>query len=291
MLRLGHSPDPDDAFMWWPLLAVDGAPPRLEAGGFRFEAVTQDIETLNQRAMRGELEITAMSCAQWPHVADRYALTACGASLGDGYGPKLVAREAMALDDLKRPDAVIAIPGERTSAMGAASLMLGPGSFRWAVTPFEAVIPRVAAGEFAAGLVIHEGQLTFKQAGLTLLADVGAWWKERTGLPLPLGVNAIRRDLADAHGPGALAAVTRTLRRSVEYALAHRDESIAYALRYARDMGAALADAFVELYVNKWTLDFGATGGAAVRRFLSELGAAGLVPNVDKVSFIAPEEV
>jgi len=284
ILRLAHSPDPDDAFMWWPLLEVDGRPPRIDTGRFRFESVVADIETLNRRSLLGDLEITAMSCAQYPHVADRYALTACGASLGDGCGPKLVARTP--LDPAALRDATIAIPGERTSAFGIARLMLGADGFRHAVVPFDEIIARVADGGYDAGLVIHEGQLTFREAGLHLVADLGAWWSDHTGLPVPLGVNAIRRDLARAFGPGTLEEVTATLRRSVEYALEHREASIAYALPFARDMGAERADEFVRLYVNSWTLDFGETGRAAVRAFLAELGAKGLAPVPSRVEFI-----
>jgi 1,4-dihydroxy-6-naphthoate synthase len=290
LLRIGFSPDPDDAFMWWPLLSVDGAAPALDTGRFRYEAVIDDIESLNGRSVDAELEITAMSCAQYPHVADRYALTACGASMGDAYGPKLVARSARTPESL-RHDAddgvVIAVPGERTSAFGALTLMLGAGSFRHAVVPFDSIIERVTAGEFEAGLVIHEGQLTFGDAGLHLVADVGAWWSGRHDLPMPLGVNAVRRDLADTHGEGTLAEITATLLGSVRHALEHRDESIRFALRYARDMGAERADEFVRLYVNRWTLDFGAAGRAGVLTFLEELHAAGLTPAVTEIDFVA----
>jgi 1,4-dihydroxy-6-naphthoate synthase len=287
LLRLGHSPDPDDAFMWWPLLERDGEPARLASPRFRFEAVAEDIETLNQRSMSGELEITAMSCAQYPHVRDRYVITACGASMGEGYGPKLVAREPIDVRSLRDGDSVLAIPGERTTAFATMSLMIGPGTFRYEVVPFEQVIERVAAGEFAAGLVIHEGQLTFKEAGLHLIADVGQWWSDRYELPLPLGINTVRRDLDEIGGRGTLADITRLLLDSVRHALDHRDESIAYAMRFARDMGEETADAFVSMYVNRWTLDFGNTGRQAVKVFLAELAAAGLTPTAEPLEFIA----
>ncbi|MCP3902109.1 MAG: ABC transporter substrate-binding protein [Planctomycetes bacterium] len=287
VLRLGHSPDPDDAFMWWPLLAREEGPSAVDTGRFRFEIVAEDIETLNLRSDAADLEITAMSCAQYPRVQDRYAITACGASMGDGYGPKLVAPEAVTVEDLRSGTVVLAVPGERTSAFGCVSLLLGPGSFDYRVVPFEQIIPRVAAGEFGAGLVIHEGQLTFAESGLRLLEDLGAWWSRREDLPLPLGVNAIRRDLATVYGQGALGEITAILRRSVEHALANRDESIRYALEFARGMDRDLADRFVSMYVNRWTLDFGDTGRRAVHRFLSALSEAGLAPPSAEVDFVA----
>jgi len=291
VLRLGHSPDPDDAFMWWPLLEQGGRPPRLDTGRFRFRAVPQDIEKLNLLSDRAELEITAMSCAQYPHVKDRYALTSCGASMGEGYGPKLVAARPMTVDELRSPDAVLAIPGQRTSAFGAVSLLLGVGSFRHEVVAFDQIIPAVAAGRFPAGLVIHEGQLTYAAAGLHLIEDLGAWWSRRHGMPLPLGVNAIRRDLEERYGAGTLGQVTALLRRSVEYALAHRAESIAHAMGFARGMEARLADEFVRMYVNRWTVQFGPAGEAAVKAFLGALHEAGLTPEAGEVDFVAPAAV
>lgn len=290
-LRLGHSPDPDDAFMWFPITGIAGAEPALDTGRFRFEAVQQDIETLNRRSDRGELEVTAISVAQYPHVSERYAFTSCGSSMGDGYGPRLVARANLPLESLRDGTATLAIPGRRTSAWLATGLMLGDASrVRATEVPFDQVIERVAAGEFDAGLVIHEGQLTFQNHGLVLLADLGAWWTSRTSLPLPLGGNVIRRDLEDRFGPGTLREVTATLLRSLNFALEHRDQAIDYALQYARGMDRALADQFVAMYVNKHTLDFGPTGREAVRRFLSEAEAAGLVPGSAGVDFINPTE-
>ncbi|NNM26079.1 MAG: ABC transporter substrate-binding protein, partial [Phycisphaerales bacterium] len=186
LLRLGHSPDPDDAFMWWPLTAADG--PFIDPGPYRFEAVLDDIESLNARAESGELEITALSCAQTPRVQDRYVLTSCGASVGDGYGPKLVARRPMTLEEVGQ--VTIAVPGERTSAFGGLCLMLGRNAFRYEVVPFDQIIDVVAEGRCEAGLVIHEGQLTFADAGLHLIEDLGVWWRRRSGQLLPLGVNA-----------------------------------------------------------------------------------------------------
>jgi 1,4-dihydroxy-6-naphthoate synthase len=325
VLRLGHSPDPDDAFMWWPLLAVDGRPPRIDTGRFRFEAVAEDIETLNARAqgdmpgvMRktdwrayqpnaparerqnstnspslalraGEtdlLEITAISCAQYPRVKDRYAITSCGSSMGEGYGPKLVARRPMTLDDLKRDAVTLAVPGERTSAFAVMNLMVGRGTFGFQVIPFDEIIPRVADGDFQAGLIIHEGQLTFAQAGLHLIADVGQWWWERCSLPLPLGLNVIRRDLDDVYGPGTMRQITGLLNQSLTYALAHRDESIEYAMRFARGMTHETADDFIRLYVNSWSANLGPRGQRAVRVFLRELAKAGLAPESGVVDFV-----
>ena len=290
VLRLAHSPDPDDAFMWWPLAGRGGAAPAVADPRFRYELVAEDIAELNRRSPAAELEITAMSCGQYPFVADRYALTACGASMGDGYGPKLVAGRPMRPEDLRDPDVVVAVPGEHTSAMMTTRLLVGPepGAFRYEEMPFERIIDAVREGRCAAGLVIHEAQLTFGDAGLHLVADLGAWWRETRGTLLPLGVNAIRRDLEEVHGPGTLAHVTRTLVRDLEHALAHRDESIAVALGYARDMGADLAGRFVDLYVNRFTLAFGDEGEAAVRTWLGELAAADLVPAVDGPDFVRP---
>jgi 1,4-dihydroxy-6-naphthoate synthase len=285
VLRLGHSPDPDDAFMWWPLLDR-GEGPRIDTGRFRFEAVTDDIESLNRRSSTAELEITAMSCAQYPHVSELYAVTACGASMGDAYGPKLVAREAVTMDSLRESGGPIAVPGRRTSAFGALSLILGTGGFRYEEVPFDRIIEAVAAREYDAGLVIHEGQLTYESSGLCLLVDVGAWWTGHHHCPLPLGLNTIRRDLDQRFGAGTLPEVTATLLRSVEYALDHRAESIAYALNFARDMGAELADSFIQLYVNQWTLDFGPTGTEAVRRFLDALHTAGVCPDPGPIDVV-----
>jgi 1,4-dihydroxy-6-naphthoate synthase len=290
LLRIGHSPDPDDAFMWWPLLEVDGAPPRLDTGPFRFEAVLEDIESLNRRSATADLEITAMSCAQYPFVRDRYAITACGASVGDAYGPKLVARAPGRPEDVCDAGTVVAVPGTRTTAFATLSLMLGPGRFRYEVVEFDRIIEAVASGQHEAGLVIHEGQLTFAEAGLHLLADVGSWWTGRHGCPLPLGLNTIRRDLEQQHGPGALSRITGLLQQSVEYALAHRAESVDYALRFARDMGADLADEFIGLYVNRWTLHFGDGGRAAVQQFLGALHEAGLAPEPGPVDLVEPPE-
>lgn len=286
LLRIGHSPDPDDAFMWYPLADLDGQGPKVPTAPYRFEHVLEDIQSLNERSQRGELEITALSIHQYAFVADRYALTSCGSSMGDGYGPMIVAPadRKLTLDDL--PNLKLAIPGLRTTAFLAASLLYaerGQKLKQYEPVMFDQIIPRVASGQFDAGLIIHEGQLTYADAGLACLIDLGQWWTDSRKLPLPLGGNAIRRDLADQFGP-----ICRILLSSIEYALGHREEAVAYALNYARDMGADLADRFVGMYVNDYTLDYGPTGRAAVQQLLDEATQAGLTPPVGAVDFVEP---
>ena len=285
-LRLGHSPDPDDAFMWWPLLELDGRPAAVSSPRFRFVAVPADIEALNRRAVAGGdlLEISAFSCATYARIAGRYALTACGSSVGDGYGPKVVARTARTADSLR--GARVAIPGEGTTAFMVTSLLVGPGSFRATAVPFKEIPHRVAAGEFDAGVVIHEGQLTFERDGLVLVEDLGRWWKARTGLPLPLGANGVLRDLDARHGPGTMAEVAALLERSIRHALDHREASIRYAMGFADGMTTELADRFVGMYVNHWTLDFGPTGRRAVAALLGAAADAGLLPRVADPEFV-----
>jgi 1,4-dihydroxy-6-naphthoate synthase len=289
-LQIGHSPDPDDAFMWYPLTGIDGGEPFIDTGRYHFTADPLDIESLNQRAERsGDLEITAISVAQFPFVADQYVITACGASMGEGYGPKLVAREQLSLDDLRNGERRVAIPGERTSAYLAFRLMLGMGLPNCEVVAFESIIDRVAGGEFDAGLVIHEGQLTFEQSGLVLIRDLGAWWTGETGLPLPLGANTIRRDLDDLHGPGTLLEICRLLESSVRFAMAHREQGLDYALQFGRGLERGLADEFVTMYVNERTLDLGATGREAIERFLNAAADSGLVPAIAGEKIIVSE--
>ncbi|MBI1826628.1 MAG: ABC transporter substrate-binding protein [Planctomycetes bacterium] len=275
-LTLGHSPDPDDAFMFYAL-----AKGRIDTGAWRFEHVLQDIQTLNERAMRGELDITAISIHAYPFVADRYALTACGCSMGDGYGPMIVAREPMAIEALRGK--TIAVPGERTTAFLALNLLLGRSSFRHSVVMFDQILSHVELGQADAGLIIHEGQLTYSRHKLHKIVDLGAWWKESTSLPLPLGGNCIRRDL----GNSAMTDVTRILRQSIEYSLAHRSEAVDHALAYARDMGKELADRFVGMYVNDWTLDYGEIGRKAVRELLRRGHEIGMVPKLNNIEFIS----
>jgi 1,4-dihydroxy-6-naphthoate synthase len=273
--------------MWWPLGGPQAEPPAaFDSGRFRYEPVPADIETLNRRAEQGDLEITALSCAQYPHVAKHYAVANCGASMGQQCGPKIVAGRALTTDELHEAGATLAVPGERTTAFAVASMLLGPGSFRYDVVPFDEIIGTVAEGKCAAGVVIHEGQLTFEQAGLHEVADLGMWWTARSGLPLPLGINLIRRDLDDCHGPGTLQQVTADLKRCLEFSLDHRDDAMAHALGCGRGLTPDLAERFVGMYVNRWTLDLGSFGQAAVRNFLQEAHQAGLVPDPGEVDFI-----
>lgn len=300
-LRIGHSPDPDDAFMWWPLAnftAPDGQKltPRIDTGRYDFQHVLEDIQSLNVRSEKAELEITAISIHQYPHVADKYALTSCGSSMGDSYGPMIVAKPGppASLDALKCPRCLkgrkLAIPGERTTAWLTTQILLAEHGLSkddvdWSFVMFDQILPRVASGEFDAGLIIHEGQITFQNQGLELLVDLGAWWTESRGLPLPLGGNCIRRDLVKS---GEAGAICRILLNSIEHALANREDAVAFALNYARDMQTELADRFVGMYVNDWTLDYGQRGRAAVNQLLKEGAEAGIVPAVGAVDFIEP---
>ena len=283
VLRLGHSPDPDDAFMWWPLFGIDGGAPEVSSDRFRFEQVEIDIEAANRRAEEGEdlLEITALSCGQFPRVADRYAITACGSSMGEGYGPKLVARSSMSMEDLEARSPRIAIPGRRTTAALTLGLRL-----QGVEVPFDTVPAVVREGEVDAGVVIHEGQLTYAEDGLHLLEDLGAWWSRRTGGPLPLGLNLVRRDLETMHGPGTLVEIAGLLEASVRHALEHRATSIEYAMRFGRGIPAEIADRFVELYVNRLTIDAGESGREAIRRLFEEAAEADLLPAAEEVSFL-----
>lgn len=274
-LTLGHSPDPDDAFMFYGL-----AKGKLDAKGWSFQHVLQDIQTLNERAMRGELDITAISIHAYPLVSDRYILTNCGSSMGDGYGPMVVTREPARIEDLRGKK--IAIPGERTTAFLALNLLLGRDSFSHEVVMFDEILDHVADGKADAGLVIHEGQLTYANQELKLVVDLGKWWKGSTGLPLPLGGNCIRRDLGDR----AIEEVTAILKQSIEYSLANREQAVAHALQYARDMGTDLADKFVGMYVNGWTVDYGDTGREAVRELLRRGAEIGMVPAMTSVDFV-----
>jgi 1,4-dihydroxy-6-naphthoate synthase len=273
ILRVGHSPDSDDAFMFYAL--THG---RIDTGDLDFVHQLEDIETLNQRALRGELEVSAVSIHAYAYLADRYALLASGSSMGDNYGPKVVTRGDWSLDELR--ERTIAIPGERTTAALALKLCLGP-HLRTTVIPFDRIIPAVLAGEADAGLIIHEGQLYYPDHGLRQVVDLGVWWQAQTGLPLPLGGNVVRRDLGDR----LVRDVARLLKASIQYALDHRQEALDYALTYARGLDPALADRFVGMYVNEWTVDYGDRGRQAVRTLLARAADAGLVPLVD-VQFV-----
>ncbi len=274
VITVGHSPDPDDAFMFYAL-----AHDKIDTGGLQFKHELQDIETLNRRALRGELDLTAVSIHAYAHLIDKYALLPSGCSMGDRYGPMVVARRPMTLDELR--GAHIAVPGTLTTAFLALRLLL-PQGFLYEVLPFDHILKAVEEGKYDAGLIIHEGQLTFQNQGLHLVVDLGVWWQEKTGLPLPLGGNAVRRDL----GPDLIRQVSRLLKESIRYVLDHRDDGLAYALGYARDMDKALADRFVGMYVNDWTLDYGPRGREAVRRLLDEGHKAGVIPSPAAVEFV-----
>jgi len=274
--RIGHSPDPDDAFMFFGI-----ASGRVDTGSFRIEQVLEDIEGLNRRALRQELEVSAVSIHAYAHLADAYALMPCGASMGDGYGPLVVAREPLTREALA--SATIAVPGTLTSAFLALRLCLGR-DFEHRIVPFDRILDVVAEGGADAGLVIHEGQLTYARQGLHRIVDLGIWWGERTGgLPLPLGGNAVRRDL----GLPAMRELTRILRDSIDYGLTHREEALAYALDFGRGLDGTLADRFVGMYVNDLTRDYGERGREAIRRFLREGAEAGVVPPLAQLEFVA----
>src|SRR5271168_2890828 len=245
LIRVGHSPDPDDAFMFHAL-----ANDKIDTGELRFTHELQDIETLNRRALKGELEVTAVSIHAYAHLLDKYALLPSGCSMGDKYGPMVVARKPMSIPELSK--CKIAVPGTMTTAFLTLRLLL-PDGFAHEVLPFDEILGAVEAGRYDAGLIIHEGQLTFQNQGLHLIVDLGVWWQEKTGLPLPLGGNVVRRDL----GLPMMRDISRLLKESIRYSLAHRQDALTYALNYARDMDRALADKFVGMYVNDWTLDYG----------------------------------
>ena len=274
LITVGHSPDPDDAFMFYAL-----AHDKLDTGELQFRHELQDIETLNRRALRGELEVTAISIHAYAHLLDKYALLPSGCSMGDRYGPMVVSRRPLSVDELQ--EARIAVPGTLTTAFLTLRLLLAQG-FTYEVLPFDQILAAVGEGRFDAGLIIHEGQLTFQNLGLHLVVDLGVWWQEQTGLPLPLGGNAVRRDL----GPQTIKDISRLLKESIRYGLDHREDALAYALRYARDMDKALADRFVGMYVNEWTLDYGQRGREAVRRLLQEGHKAGMIPSPVAVEFV-----
>ncbi|MBW3598352.1 MAG: ABC transporter substrate-binding protein [Planctomycetes bacterium] len=258
---------------------------KIDTGSYCFEHELVDIETLNRRAFQGELELTAVSLHAYAHLADKYVLCSCGASMGDDYGPMVVAREARPLEELR--SLVIAVPGTLTTAYLTLRLCLG-ADFEHVVVPFDEILDVVAAGEHEgraidAGLIIHEGQLTYADQGLKLIVDLGRWWREQTGLPLPLGANALRKDL----GVPVMRDVHRLLKESIRYGLEHRREALDYALGFGRGLDRSKADRFVGMYVNDWTLDFGPTGREAVRRLLAEGHASGVIPTLVEPEFVA----
>lgn len=281
-LSLGHSPDPDDAFMFYAL-----ARNLIPTGGLRFEHILQDIQTLNERATRGELDISAISIHAYAHVSENYALLPNGASMGDGYGPMLVARRMMDRGEIRRKR--IAIPGTMTSAHLALQLWIDcPGSeLDLVVVPFDRIFEIVRKGDADVGLIIHEGQLTYRNEGLHCCIDLGIWWGEQNGgLPLPLGGNVIHKRFPEP----VRRRVARILHDSIRYSLDHRAPAVAHSLAFARDMGLELADRFVGMYVNHWTLDYGERGRESIRRFLGAGQERGLLPKAPPLEFVRMEE-
>ena len=277
-LTLGHSPDPDDAFMFYGL-----ATGKITTPGFSFEHILQDIQTLNERATRGELDISAISIHAYAHVCDQYALLPGGASMGDGYGPLLVSKRRLTRAEIGR--ARIAIPGRMTSAFLALQLWLGRRGeeLNLIVVPFDEIFAAVKSGEADVGLIIHEGQLTYRNEGLEVCVDLGIWWgEEQDGLPLPLGGNVVHNRWSRE----VRRAVSRILTQSIQFSLDHRRDAVAHSLQYARDMGVELADRFVGMYVNHWTLDYGDRGRDSIRRFLGSAFEKGLVPRLPELEFV-----
>ena len=272
-ISIAHSPDSDDAFMFYGL-----ASEKVQVPGYRFTHTLTDIETLNQKAMREAFyDVTAISFHAYPYVQDKYALMPCGGSVGECYGPMIVSKRAYTLDEVRRVK--IAIPGHLTTANLVLQMAL-PG-VETEFVPFDQIIPQVLAGKYDAGLIIHEGQLTYGRDGLTCVLDMGMWWREQTGLPLPLGGNAIRRDL----GTPVHRMMNQALRDSVGYALNHREEALAHAMQYARDLDTSSANRFVGMYVNERTLDYGADGKEAIRRLLAMGHERGVIPHAVHVDF------
>src|SRR3954468_7225846 len=279
LITLGHSPDPDDAFMFFGL-----AKERIASDGFKFEHILQDIQTLNERATRGELDVTAISIHAYAYVSDKYALLPSGASMGDGYGPMLVAKQKFSKAEIAKKK--IAVPGTMTSAFLALQLWLKKPAkeIDFVVVPFDQIFAAVRAGKAEVGLIIHEGQLTFRNEGLELCEDLGAWFKrENDGLPLPLGGNVIHKRFAVEERQR----ISRILTESIQYSLDHRPEAVQHALQYARDMGKDLADKFVGMYVNHWTIDYGEKGREPIRRFLSQAFKHGLLPHRQELEFVS----
>lgn len=272
-ITLGHSPDSDDAFMFYGL-----ARHQVDEGGYEFEHILRDIETLNRWALESKLHITAVSVHGYAYIADNYAILPHGASMGDNYGPMIVARENLSKQALK--ELTIAIPGTLTSAFLALRLWLG--EFAYEVVPFDEIMEGVADGKYAAGLLIHEGQLLHPELGLKTIVDLGQWWKADTGLPLPLGVNVIRRDL----GEQRMKEISRILHASIAHGLEHRSAALDYALEFARGMDRGVADQFVGMYVNDWTLDMGDAGKESIRLFLQRGHEAGVIEHLPPIDFV-----
>jgi 1,4-dihydroxy-6-naphthoate synthase len=283
-LTLGHSPDPDDAFMFYAMAAE-----KIDMRGYHFEHILQDIQTLNERATRGELHITAVSIHALAYVLDKYALLPSGASMGDGYGPMFIVNQGAGVPQdfsneqrkLWLHGKKIAVPGKMTSAFLAAQLFLG-AEFDFVVVPFDEIFDAVRSGKVDVGLIIHEGQLTYARDGFELVLDLGVWWKHRTGLPLPLGGNVVRKDIP----PAIRKELSDILHESIAYGLEHRAPAVDHSMKHARGMDTPLADEFIGMYVNHYTLDYGDTGRRAIREFLDEAHSAGLIPKPVELEFV-----
>jgi 1,4-dihydroxy-6-naphthoate synthase len=278
-LTLGHSPDPDDAFMFYGL-----AKELIPTAGFSFQHILQDIQTLNERATRGELDISAVSIHAYAYISDQYALLPSGASMGDGYGPMLVSKQKLSREQIARRK--IAVPGTMTSAFLALQLWLGKSAeeFNFVVVPFDEIFKAVREDRADVGLIIHEGQLTYQNEGLVLCEDLGVWWgRENQCLPLPLGGNVIHKRFE----PSVRKTISNILTASIQYSLDHRPEAVQHALQFARDMGRDLADKFVGMYVNHWTLDYGERGRESIRRFLAQAFERRLIPHRQELEFVA----
>lgn len=280
---LGHSPDPDDAFMFYAM-----AEGKIDTHGYRFKHILQDIQTLNERATRGELHISAISIHAYAYVLDKYALLPCGASMGDGYGPMLISTSREGLPEGASDEEIkawlrgkrIAVPGLMTSAWLAMRLFLG--ECETVVVPFDQIFDHVRRGESPVGLIIHEGQLTYARDGFLKIRDLGEWWKDSTGLPLPLGGNVIRKDIP----PALRKELSDILETSVRYGLEHRADGVAHSMPLARDMDTTLADKFIGMYVNDYTLDYGDSGRRAIELFLKRASDAGLIPAPVALEFV-----
>jgi len=272
-IRIGHSPDPDDAFLFYAM--TQG---KIPLDGMTVEHFLEGIEELNQRAVRGEMEMTAISLHAYPYCAERYALLTAGASVGEGVGPIVVSKEAISPQELKNK--IVAVPGKLTTA--ALLLQLAVGRVETRVMPFDQILEAVRDGKAAAGVLIHEGQITYQKSGLKKVLDLGEWWKKETGLPAPLGVNVVRTDL----GPEPARRLARLFKQSLDYAFAHRAEALAYAQRYGRGLDAALTDRFVGMYVNRWSLDCRPDGAVAMQLLLNRAADAGLTPKKVRLEFV-----
>ncbi len=277
VFTLGHSPDPDDAFMFYAI-----AKNKIDLRGYRFEHRLEDIQTLNERATRGELHISAISIHAYAYVADKYALLSCGASMGDGYGPIVIGQTRNPKSEIRNwlREQLIAVPGTMTSAFLALKLYLG--DFKHVVVPFDQIFDAVRDERADAGLIIHEGQLTYAKSGFEKVVDLGEWWKGKTNLPLPLGGNVIRKDIP----PAIQRELAGIMRESIDFGLAHREEAVAHSMPFARDMNDKLADQFIGMYVNDFTRDYGEKGRAAIRKFLEDAAAAGHIEKSAEIEFV-----